>query len=81
MTHEKETVPPAPLGQVERKVGRPVPQCANDGMQNQNNCASCDHKGRPDGGWCYIFRAEPGKVCMQHTSRIKQRSPWMLKFL
>jgi hypothetical protein len=29
MKHEHETAPPAPLGQVERGVGRPVPKRAN----------------------------------------------------
>lgn len=34
-----------------------------------NNCATCDHKKRPDGGYCYMFRKEPEGVCMQHTER------------
>lgn len=38
-------------------------------MSNQNNCASCDHKHNPDGGWCYMFRAEPGQVCGLHSMR------------
>jgi hypothetical protein len=38
-------------------------------MANPNNCATCDHKRDPDGGWCYMFRAEPTEVCMQHTGR------------
>lgn len=36
---------------------------------NPNNCATCDHKRRPDGGHCYMFRNEPTEVCMQHTGR------------
>ena len=36
---------------------------------NPNNCATCDHKKRPDGGHCYMFRDEPTDVCMQHTGR------------
>ena len=38
-------------------------------MSNQNNCASCDHKHNPDGGWCYMFRAEPVQVCGLHSMR------------
>ena len=40
-------------------------------MSNPNNCSTCDHKRRPDGGWCYAFRNEPTDVCMQHTDRKK----------
>ena len=36
---------------------------------NPNNCAACDHKRNPDGGWCYMFRFEPKEVCMRHTAR------------
>ena len=36
---------------------------------NPNNCAACDHKMHPDGGWCYMFRNEPTDVCYQHTAR------------
>jgi hypothetical protein len=36
---------------------------------NPNNCAACDHKRNPDGGWCYMFRDEPKEVCMRHTAR------------
>lgn len=34
---------------------------------NPNNCATCEHKRNPDGGWCYMFRDEPNDICMQHT--------------
>lgn len=37
--------------------------------RSPNNCAACDHKRRPDGGWCYMFRAEPSERCAQHTAR------------
>ncbi len=37
---------------------------------NPNNCAMCDHKLHPDGGWCYMFRNEPEEICMQHTARM-----------
>ena len=40
-------------------------------MSNPNNCATCDHKRNPQGGWCYAFRDEPNDVCMQHTGRKK----------
>ncbi len=40
-------------------------------MSNPNNCATCDHKRHPQGGWCYAFRHEPTEVCMQHTGRNK----------
>ncbi len=36
---------------------------------NPNNCNTCQHKKKPDGGWCYMFRDEPTEVCMQHTGR------------
>jgi hypothetical protein len=39
-------------------------------MANPNNCATCDHKRNPDGGWCYMFRVEPDSVCMCHTARM-----------
>jgi hypothetical protein len=35
--------------------------------KNPNNCATCEHKQHPDGGWCYMFRHEPMEVCMEHT--------------
>lgn len=35
---------------------------------NPNNCASCEHKHRPDGGWCYMFREEPTEPCAKHTT-------------
>lgn len=38
-------------------------------MSNPNNCACCDHKQHPDGGWCYMFRNEPQAVCLAHTVR------------
>lgn len=38
-------------------------------MANPNNCAACDHKHHPDGGWCYMFRDEPEQVCAKHTAR------------
>lgn len=37
-------------------------------MSNPNNCAGCDHKKYPDGGWCYMFRSEPDRVCLCHTA-------------
>lgn len=37
-------------------------------MSNPNNCAACDHKRNPDGGWCYMFRDEPAVECLQHTA-------------
>ena len=37
-------------------------------MNNPNNCAACDHKQQPQGGWCYMFRDEPTKVCLCHTA-------------
>jgi len=36
-------------------------------MSNPNNCAKCDHKANPQGGWCYMFRDEPTVLCMCHT--------------
>lgn len=38
-------------------------------MENPNNCETCKHKQHPDGGWCYMFRDEPGEVCMIHSGR------------
>lgn len=38
-------------------------------MANPNNCSMCDHKKRPDGGWCYMFKNEPQATCLQHTAR------------
>ena len=38
--------------------------------ENPNECATCDHKADPDGGWCYMFRDEPTEVCMKHTSHL-----------
>jgi hypothetical protein len=32
-----------------------------------NNCATCNHKRHPDGGWCYMFRSAPNTACAQHT--------------
>ena len=37
-------------------------------MSNPNNCAACDHKGDPQGGWCYMFRDEPMATCAKHTA-------------
>ena len=37
-------------------------------MANPNNCATCDHKRNPQGGWCYMFRSEPERVCLCHTA-------------
>jgi hypothetical protein len=37
-------------------------------MSNPNNCATCRHKADPDGGWCYMFKAEPAGRCYQHTA-------------
>lgn len=39
-------------------------------MSNPNNCEMCDHKKRPDGGHCYMFRMSPTEPCMQHTIRV-----------
>lgn len=36
---------------------------------NPNNCATCDHKKHPDGGWCYMFKNEPTYRCLAHTAR------------
>ncbi len=47
-------------------------------MSNPNNCAACDHKRNPQGGWCYMFRDEPQEVCMKHSARMSQRAPWPL---
>ena len=38
-------------------------------LKNPNNCEICDHKKRPDGGWCYMFRNEPEDVCHIHTAK------------
>lgn len=38
-------------------------------MSSPNNCAACDHKRHPDGGWCYMFRFEPVTTCARHTAR------------
>lgn len=38
-------------------------------MENPNNCETCDHIHRPDGGHCYMFRDPPTEVCYQHTKR------------
>ena len=78
---EADQAVPAVGIRLDRTVGRPAPERADDGIRNPNNCASCDHKRHPDGGWCYVFRDEPREVCMQHTARIAQRSPWMLMHL
>ena len=45
---------------------------------NTNNCATCDHKKRPDGGWCYMFRDEPQEVCMKHSERLLPGGPKLL---
>lgn len=34
---------------------------------NPNNCTTCDHKRKPDGGWCYMFRNAPSTLCAKHT--------------
>jgi len=34
---------------------------------NPNNCETCGHKARPEGGHCYMFKNEPNDVCMRHT--------------
>jgi hypothetical protein len=39
-------------------------------MANPNNCSMCDHKRYPDGGWCYMFRNEPDRVCHCHTAHL-----------
>jgi hypothetical protein len=38
-------------------------------MSNPNNCNACDHKNKPDGGHCYMFKLEPTKPCAHHTIR------------
>ena len=38
-------------------------------MTNQNKCETCEHKKKPDGGHCYMFRYEPTDVCYLHTGR------------
>jgi len=43
-------------------------------MPNQNNCGTCEHKQRPDGGHCYMFRDEPSSRCMQHTGYTELRT-------
>ena len=43
---------------------------------NPNNCETCDHKKRPDGGWCYMFRTEPTEVCRQHTGYSRLNNIW-----
>lgn len=40
-------------------------------MTNPNNCATCQHKRNPEGGWCYMFRHEPTEVCNIHSRRGK----------
>lgn len=30
---------------------------------NPNNCATCEHKENPQGGFCYMFKDEPISVC------------------
>jgi hypothetical protein len=35
---------------------------------NPNNCATCQHKKHPQGGWCYMFKSEPREMCFQHTA-------------
>lgn len=41
-------------------------------MANPNNCAACDHKQNPDGGFCYMFADAPDEVCIQHTARTNE---------
>lgn len=41
-------------------------------MANPNNCEACDHKQRPDGGFCYMFADAPEEVCMIHTARTNE---------
>lgn len=42
---------------------------AKEEKSNPNNCAGCDHKSNPQGGWCYMFRDEPQDVCTKHAAR------------
>lgn len=32
-----------------------------------SECSTCDHKARPEGGYCYMFRQEPEGRCFKHT--------------
>lgn len=49
MKHEDETVQPAPLGQVERGVGRPVPERDHACEQGCNGCDDCtDYDDEPE---------------------------------
>lgn len=41
-------------------------------MSSQNNCATCNHKNHPDGGWCYMFSTEPAGKCRKHPASIVQ---------
>lgn len=36
-------------------------------MANPNNCETCEHRQRPDGGHCYMFADSPTEQCMIHT--------------
>ena len=47
---------------------------------NPNNCATCKHKQRPDGGHCYMFRVEPAEMCAQHTSQIHAMHALRMQF-
>lgn len=38
----------------------------------QDQCASCEHRHYPDGGWCYMFRERPQGVCMKHKPEAQQ---------
>jgi hypothetical protein len=49
-------------------AAQPAPQRQED-ASDPNNCATCEHKQRPDGGWCYMFREQPEPQCMQHRAR------------
>lgn len=40
-------------------------------MANPNKCENCEHKAKPEGGWCYMFSVEPTDQCMQFKSNAR----------
>jgi len=52
MKHDEATAQPAPLGQVERGVGRPVPERDQAGARGTYGCACAHH----DGSMCAWIR-------------------------
>jgi hypothetical protein len=64
MKHEHKTAQPAPLGQVERGVGRPVPERATGGLRGFGVtitpggarcwCRACNRDTKGPGGWPYL---------------------------